>query len=474
MKPCLLLALLLASAGCQAFEPTLPQRMRAPSDRDAMRSPVAESAPAREWAPPVPAIADPVTLAPRATLGCEEVVQLELRGVTLAEALHTLGEYARVNLLLDASLDQVVDVSFPSIRVDQALEVLLERHGLRLVESRAGVFTIVREDGNQFAERRFLLHSARVADVEANLKVLAGSGAQIVLDTEQNFVHVRGSQAEIDAIERYLDLADRVRLQVLVEMHIAEVRLDTNFELGIDLALSNLDLGEGALDLAQALRTGSRQFTLDYDDYGGEISGALNALQSYVGLDLLSSPRVVAVNNTQSAIEIVREVPYVRTTTETTVGGTGAGTSTQQQVEFKEVGLKLKVKPIIRQGGVIELELEQELSEVAQFLLGVPAVDRRKLTSRLEVEDRKTLVIGGLMQDRSTETDTGVPGLVDLPFLGRLFRSDQDQGQKRELLLFLTPTILAPGEEEGVSETWRQVFDERRDALGLGANEEGG
>ncbi len=455
--------------GCRAFEPTLSQRAhRRATPRDELEPQVAGASGPRSWSAPAPEIPDPPALPPRASLGCNENIQLELRGVTLAEALHTLGTHAKVNLLLDAELDQQVDVSFPSISVDEALAVLLDQNGLRLVQPQPGVFAVTSADGSQHAEKRFQLRSARVADLDANLKALVGGSTQLVLDAEQNFVFVRGTQSEIDAVARYLDLADRVKLQVLIEMRIAEVRLDSNFELGLEHTLSNLEVGNSTYTLAQKLATSTDAFKLDLDGEQGDLKSTLDMLEQYVGLQLLSSPRVVAINNTQSAIEIVREVPYVKSTAQTTVGGTnGAGTSTVQEVEFKEVGLKLKVKPIIRQGGVIELEVEQELSEVASFLLGVPAVDRRKLTSRLEVRDGNTLVVGGLMQDHSTQTDKGVPGLFDMPFLGRLFRSDVDEGQKRELLIFLTPRILVVGEEQGVSEAWRQVYRERRGEMGL-------
>lgn len=459
----------LSAGGCRAFEPTLPQRAHARQPpRDQLEPQVAGGAAPRVWSTPVPEVPDKPALPARASLGCDETIRLELRGVTLAEALHTLGTHAKVNLLLDAELEQPIDVSFPAIKVDDALNVLLEQNGLRLVQPQPGVFAVARCDGSQRAERRFQLRSARVVDLDQNLKALVGGGTQLVLDAEQNFVFVRGPQSEIDAVERYLDLADRVKLQVLIEMRIAEVRLDSNFELGLEHTLSNLEVGNSTYTVAQKLATSTDAFQIDLDGEKGDLKSTLDMLEQYVGLELLSSPRVVAVNNTQSAIEIVREVPYIKSTAQTTVGGTnGAGTSTVQEVEFKEVGLKLKVKPIIRQGGVIELDVDQELSEVASFLLGVPAVDRRKLTSRLEVRDGNTLVVGGLMQDHTTQTDKGVPGLFDMPFLGRLFRSDVDEGQKRELLVFLTPRILSVGEEQGVSEAYRQVYRERRGEMGL-------
>lgn len=466
-----LAALGLANLGCRAFEPTTKQRSQPrPESYDPLASglPDADTA-ASPRADPEPRIPDPVALAGRAHVSGDARITLELRGVTLAEALYTVGQYADVNLVLGAGLDEVVDASFPSITVDDALDVLLDQQGLRLIESQPGVFSVVRADGGQAAERRFYLRSARAADVEANLKALIRGGSQIVLDGEQNFVYVRGTQADIDAVERYLDLADRVREQVLVEVRIAEIKLDANFELGLQHILNDLEVGSDTLSLVQDLSTPANAFELTLQTDDGDLMSTLNALERYVGLELVSAPRIVAVNNTVSTIDIVREVPYIKTSTEVSSGTTGGvGTSVSQEVAFKEVGLKLKVKPIIRQGGLVELEVDQELSEVASFLLGVPAVDKRHVVSRLQIQDRHTLVIGGLMQDRSSRTDEGVPGLTDLPLLGRLFRSDQDTDEKRELLIFLTPRILSPGDVAGVSNAWREQYRARQREMGVG------
>ncbi len=455
-----------ALAACQAFEPTVKSLQEEPRERrDALRPTLA--LPAKELPADEPEFA-PKNERKEAHLPASEPVRLELRGKSLAEAIHAICEEARVNVYLDAELDQKVDVTFTNITLDAALQTLLTRNSLRLVEEPPGIFWVTPDDENQPEERRFKLKSARAVEVEANLKKLVPASAQIVVDAEQNFVIVRGKRGDVDLVAQYLDAADRIKAQVLIEMRIVEVTLGEQFELGIQHNFNGLDVGDDSLTILQQFSTPSDDFSLHFQSANGVVDSTLQALGKYVGVELLSSPRVVAVNNTQASIDITREVPYIQSTTNVTSGTSGGvGSSSTQEVAFKSVGVKLQVTPSIRARGVIEFTVTQDLSEVAEFLNGVPAVDRRTLTSRFQVRDGETLVVGGLMQDKKSKTDRGIPLLMDLPVLGALFKSKEDRVDKREMLVFLSPRIIALDASNGVTDSWRQVLDSRRREMGL-------
>lgn len=462
----LVIASVMGLAACQAFEPTIHslQDPRAVA-RDVTR-PSLTLPPARivEPEPDAPAR----TERPTAHLPGNEKTRLEFRNKPLAEAIHTISEAAGVNVYLDAALDTPIDATFPSITLDAALQTLLVRNGLKLVEDPPGLYWVTLDDGTQAEERRFQLRSARAAEVQPNLKALVGASARIVVDAEQNFVIVRGTHADVTLVAEYLAAADKVKQQVLIEMRIVEVTLGERFELGLQHNFSGIDVGDDSLSILQQFTTDSQDFSLQFQSANGVIDSTLQAIGRYAGVELLSSPRVVAVNNTEASIEIIREVPYIQSTTSVTSGTTGGvGSSSTQEVAFKPVGIKLKVTPAIRAAGVIEFVVNQDLSEVSDFLLGVPAVDRRTLVSRFQVRDGETLVVGGLMQDRKSKTDRGIPFLMDVPFLGALFKSKVDVVDKRELLVFLTPRIVSLDEASGVTDSWRQVLDQRRREMGL-------
>jgi len=456
---------LLASA-CQAFEPTVHSLQDPPATpRDVTRPSLALPPPR-----PVPSEPDvPVQPArPTAHLPASEAKQLEFRGKPLSEAIYTISQLAGVNIYLDAQLDARVDASFPSITLDEALQTLLVRNGLKLIEEPKGIYWVTNDDGSQLESRRFQLRSARAAEVEANLKVLLGTGGELVVDPEQNFVIVRGKHKDVELVAEYLKSTDKLKKQVLIEMRIVEVSLGERFELGLQHNFSDIDVGDDSLSILQEFGSSAPEFTLRFQSANGVVDSTLDALGRYAGVELLSSPRVVAVNNTQALIDIVREVPYIQSTTNVTSGTTGGvGSSSTQEVAFKPVGIKMQVTPSIRDAGVIEFVVNQELSEVAEFLNGVPAVDKRTLTSRFQVRDGETLVVGGLMQDRKSKTDRGIPGLMDIPFLGSLFKNKEDLVDKRELLVFLSPRIVSFEDVGAVTDSWRQMLDGRRREMGL-------
>lgn len=459
-------ACLFALSACQAFEPTIKSLQEPLAEpRDALR-------PSLDLPPPPPSEPEadftPTATRVSAHLPAGETVRLEFRGKPLAEAIHAICEAAQVNVYLDAELDTKIDATFTNVTLDTALQTLLARNALVLVEDPPGIYWVTSDDATRPVERRFKLRAARAAEVEPNLKALVPAGAQIVVDAEQNFVIVRGKRADVDLIAQYLEAADRNKKQVLIEMRIVEVTLGERFEFGLDTQFTDIDVGDDSLSILQSFAGASDDFSLNFTSSNGRIDSTLQTLGRYVGVELLSSPRVVAVNNTKATIDITREVPYIQTTVDVTSGTTGGvGSSTTQEVAFKPVGVKLEVTPSIRAQGVIEFSVTQDLSEVAEFLNGVPAVDRRTLTSRFQVRDGETLVVGGLMQDKKQKTDRGVPLLMDLPVVGALFKNKEDLVDKREMLVFLSPRIVALDSTSGVTDSWRQVLDSRRREMGL-------
>ncbi|MEO0663974.1 MAG: hypothetical protein AAFZ87_20780, partial [Planctomycetota bacterium] len=106
-------------------------------------------------------------------------------------------------------------------------------------------------------------------------------------------------------------------------------------------------------------------------------------------------------------------------------------------------------------------------SEVVGRFMEIPIVDRRKLQSQFLVADRQTIVLGGLMQDRRADQETGVPLLKDVPFLGRLFRNDVDSTEKRELLVFVTPRVVDPNEAAVLARRYQADYERKRTTSGI-------
>jgi len=173
----------------------------------------------------------------------------------------------------------------------------------------------------------------------------------------------------------------------------------------------------------------------------GDWTALINAVSNDSTSNILSSPSITVMDNGEASFIVGEEVPVI-------TGSTASSSNTNpfQTVERKEVGIKLKVVPQINEGDSVQLNIEQEVSNV----LGANgAVDvrfaKRQLNTSVMVQDGQMLVLGGLIDERAIESESKVPLLGDIPLLGLLFRSTSSQLEKKNLMVFIKPTIIRDG-----------------------------
>ena len=456
--------LLWCSSACKGLEPTIP--MKAMDVAKEVKS------------PPEPIIyEDPILdeeefsavayVAP-AKIGSDELVSFQLRGIPLGIAIHMIADQAGVNIYLDSSLDREVDAAFPSVTINDALHALLSRNGLRLMEEPEGIYWVEPSDGSEAETARFRVQSIDAGSIVEDLEALVSDGASLVVNAEQNLILVDGTSRDVNLVATYLESVDRLKRQVLLEVELIEFSLDEEFELGFANLITDGDIcGPNLLSLAQALTTGNGEFSLTLDNSDIPLISTLTALEQYIGVNVLSSPRVLVTTKSAATVEVVTEVPYVQATITSTIGDGTAGASTTEEIEFKEVGLKMIVTPTVQEGGMVEITVDQVFSNVIEFFQGVPVIDSRNLATVMLVENQCTAVIGGLIENSIAETDTGVPWLMNVPLVGRIFRSDDDAAKKRQLLVFITPRIVSSKSSSRVSEQYQKNFRDSVKAAGL-------
>ncbi|WP_042989857.1 type II secretion system secretin GspD [Vibrio cholerae] len=173
----------------------------------------------------------------------------------------------------------------------------------------------------------------------------------------------------------------------------------------------------------------------------GDWTALINAVSNDSSSNILSSPSITVMDNGEASFIVGEEVPVIT--------GSSAGSNNDnpfQTVDRKEVGIKLKVVPQINEGNSVQLKIEQEVSNV---LVANGAVDvrfaKRQLNTSVMVQDGQMLVLGGLIDERALEIESKVPLLGDIPLLGQLFRSTSSQVEKKNLMVFIKPTIIRDG-----------------------------
>lgn len=372
----------------------------------------------------------------------DEPFSFELRGASLAAAFDMIAETGGVNFLLNGDFSEMVELSLVKVTINQALSALCSAHDCEISQSGA-VFVVSKEDARELLTRIFRLNSISASGQEAHLKEMIGSGGAVIVNDQSDVITITSTRNKLDDVEAYLRSVDQCEKQVLIEAKVIEFSLTDLYELGSELDLSNIHIDEATASVLSSLLTDSRDVTLEVSGDKADIDGAFNILSKLTTVNVISHPNVMAKDNELATIDIIKEVPYIESTI-TTTGDTGAGlgSSSVESVEFKEVGIKLQVTPSIMSDGTVSLAIDQDVSEQVDTFNGVPVVNHRHIVTQFVVDDRKAILIGGLLKESFKDEVKGIPLLMDLPLLGFLFRGTTRVKEKVELVVMITPTIV--------------------------------
>lgn len=273
----------------------------------------------------------------------------------------------------------------------------------------------------------------------------------IQADESINALVITSTPEQFRALQSVIRQLDVRRAQVQVEAVIAEVSVDKATNLGIQWRFSGDSNITGTIGAASINSTSGISinpaatvggFTLgSFKDGGFTLRALINALSSDTGTNVLSTPTLVTLDNQEAEISVGQNVPFVTGTQQTT----GGLANPFQTIERKDVGVKLKVKPQINEGDAVRLDIEQEVSSVSSTAVSGASdivTNKRSIKTSVLVDDGKIVVLGGLIKDDLTETVSKVPGLGDIPLIGRLFSTTRTTLVKTNLMVFLHPTIV--------------------------------
>jgi len=293
-------------------------------------------------------------------------------------------------------------------------------------------------------------------------------------DESTNALIITAPPKTMKSMMAVIDKLDIRRAQVLVEAILVEVSSDKAAELGVTWAVGDADLdnvagltrfdnttgvtgiagailgGDGAdggttATAASIIGNGLTMGVGRLSSGGLSFVALIEALESDGSSNIIGTPVLVTLDNEEAEIQVGQEVPFV-TGQYTDTGATGGGGSSVnpfQTIQREQVGLTLKITPQINEGNAVRLKVEQEISSLLPSAQAVDLItSNRSINTSVIVEDRGTLVLGGLIQDQITERQQRVPILGRIPLIGALFRSDTTSKQKTNLMVFIKPTIL--------------------------------
>ncbi|HSH41367.1 MAG TPA: pilus (MSHA type) biogenesis protein MshL [Arenicellales bacterium] len=305
--------------------------------------------------------------------------------------------------------------------------------------------------------------------LQTNIQAILGDGGgsetavsnNVIANPESGVLSVRATQREHRRIRTFIDqVMTNAKRQVLIEATVVEVTLSDDYQLGVDW--SRLTDGVNGLTYNQSL-LGSNltesPFTLlnytDPDSELGDINATVRALKTFGDVQVLSSPKIMAINNQTALLKVVDNLVYFTVEADTTTGESVVTSTFTSTVHTVPVGFVMSVTPAIDDSRVVTLNVRPTISRVTGFVNDpnpslanadvvsrVPEVQVREMDSVLRIPTGQVAVLGGLIQDSINRQSRGVPWLSDLPQVGEAFRYRNNQIEKTELVIFLRPRVV--------------------------------
>jgi len=289
----------------------------------------------------------------------------------------------------------------------------------------------------------------------------SGSGKsgdlRIVANNDSNALLILANPAEFSVIETALQRLDVPSRQVLIEASLAEVTLTDDMRYGVQWSFDGKNGPVTLSDtgkIAQAFPGLSFLFT-----GSSNISAVLNALESVTQVRVISSPKLLTLNNHEADLQVGDQVPV---TTQSAVSTSNSDAPIVNSVSMRDTGVILQVTPRVNKNGLVQLDISQELSNsipTTTSNIDSPTIQERKFSTTVVVKNGDTVALGGLITEDVTKSRSGVPLLSKVPLLGALFRDTHDTKTRTELILLITPRVMRDDTEfQGVMDDLRGEF----------------
>jgi len=303
---------------------------------------------------------------------------------------------------------------------------------------------------------------------------------KITADKATNSLIIMAEKEDYPILEKVIEKLDIPRSMVYIEVLIMEVNVNKGLNIGTEWRVGDeIDgnskilfsgFSQGAVPdftpnpngfsvgvLGQAINVGSLTFS--------SVGAVAQAYRNDKDVHILSTPQILTTDNEEASITIGKNVPYQ------TRSAAEDSTETYSSYEYKDVGITLKITPQISKGNLVRLNIHQtitKLDTVNQVSPDRPTTFKREIQTTIIVEDKSTVVIGGLIDTSLSETTTKVPCLGDLPGLGLLFKKVSKGGDRTNLYVFLTPKVIKnPAQAQDIYKDKKEQIDNKSDTIDL-------
>jgi len=434
----------------------------------------------------------------------EGLVSFALQGANVRDFCNWFAERLEINIVLSPRVDGPMNITLKNVPWEIALRKALETHNYVLTIDENGIYTVLTEEEVALEPLKtevYTLSYASAVKAKEVITPLKSDRGIVQCDEASNQLIISDVPSKLAEIEIVIARLDRRIAQVLIEVKLLEKTSTDGSDLGFRWAsLENYEVGasnivrnynhsktrtdrdliyqneawsqrlepnrglevrnvtgnsimgdpELTIPLEEVIKATTKTLILSADDF----SMVFSALLREDNTELISAPKVATVDNKTATIEVTRKIPVPNYTYNEETGSYEIS-----DFEDKEIGIKLNITPQVNEDNYITLDVKPELSTQygnQHFVIGgseltIPIIDTRMANTRVIVKSSETLVIGGLTTTQDTVSVTRVPVLSAIPIVGNLFKHRSTDTVKKDLLIFITPTLVVDSSDESAS-----------------------
>jgi MSHA biogenesis protein MshL len=318
--------------------------------------------------------------------------------------------------------------------------------------------------------------------------------ATVIANAETGIISVRGNSKQHEKVQEFLDkVMSSAKRQVLIEATIVEVRLNDGYQAGINwsrLNIGNFGFTQSFAPLISSSPSNTAASAGLVASYAtNDISASISLLKQFGDTKVLSSPKLMVLNNQTAVLKVVDNLVYFTLQSQISQATVGAGGSNLQSFTTTPntvpIGVVMSVTPQVNESGEVNINVRPTISSLIRYVpdpnpslnaagipnQGIPEIQVREMESMLQINSGNTAVLGGLMQDQIQRNTDKTPGLSNIPGIGRLFTGRNDFSRKTELVIFLRPTVIKSASlESDELQSYQRFLPEQQLNRGLEGN----
>ncbi|MFH1277464.1 MAG: secretin N-terminal domain-containing protein [Candidatus Eisenbacteria bacterium] len=399
----------------------------------------------------------PPILAAGAFANPGDLISIDVQKAEIGTVLRTISDFSGKNIVAGPEVNGEVSVRLADVPWQSALDVVLRANGYGWKEESEGIIrvstikSLQNEDvEKEAAERKreellplvtkiYPVNFAKADELKEAVETILSKRGEVHVDARTNSVLIKDIPQLVEIASKLIVELDQETRQVEIVAKLVDMDAKVSRELGIEWLASGLN-NPGVDATAEAgviapLATPIGQFSVGTVGPGGALDATLSALATENKAKIISNPRITTLDNQEAWILVGKKIPLIV-----------SDPSGNPITELTTIGIQMTVTPHVHKNGNVTLDLHPEVSDLSSqaTVQGGIIIVTSEASTRVMVENGSTAVIGGLIRSNKSQAGLGVPFLRDIPLLGRFFSSSSDVDEQRELLIFVTPTIVQP------------------------------